>query len=164
MLEETQLIDRVRKMEKMAEMEEEYAVAYDKNVMGLENVAIAELIMSVALDSMKHAGLYRAIATILKGPLALTDMEYDQLEESLRRHVEVESRMMEEAKALMEGEEDDRVRRLLEEIHADEVRHHRFLSNLLEAVVKKDLIFESDVWDMIWRDVPTHGAPRDPYA
>jgi rubrerythrin len=163
-LEETQLIDRVRKMEKMAEMEEEYAVAYDKNVMGLENVAIAELIMSVALDSMKHAGLYRAIATILKGPLALTDMEYDQLEESLRRHVEVESRMMEEAKALMEGEEDDRVRRLLEEIHADEVRHHRFLSNLLEAVVKKDLIFESDVWDMIWRDVPTHGAPRDPYA
>lgn len=163
-MEETQLIDRVRKMEKMAEMEEEYAVAYDKNVMGLENVAIAELIMSVALDSMKHAGLYRAIATILKGPLALTDMEYDQLEESLRRHVEVESRMMEEAKALMEGEEDDRVRRLLEEIHADEVRHHRFLSNLLEAVVKKDLIFESDVWDMIWRDVPTHGAPRDPYA
>ena len=163
-MEETQLIDRVRKMEKMAEMEEEYAVAYDKNVMGLENVAIAELIMSVALDSRKHAGLYRAIATILKGPLALTDMEYDQLEESLRRHVEVESRMMEEAKALMEGEEDDRVRRLLEEIHADEVRHHRFLSNLLEAVVRKDLIFESDVWDMIWRDVPTHGAPRDPYA
>ena len=163
-MEETQLIDRVRKMEKMAEMEEEYAVAYDKNVMGLENVAIAELIMSVALDSRKHAGLYRAIATILKGPLALTDMEYDQLEESLRRHVEVESRMMEEAKALMEGEEDDRVRRLLEEIYADEVRHHRFLSNLLEAVVKKDLIFESDVWDMIWRDVPTHGAPRDPYA
>lgn len=163
-MEETQLIDRVRKMEKMAEMEEEYAVAYDKNVMGLENVAIAELIMSVALDSLKHAGLYRAIATILKGPLALTDMEYDQLEESLRRHVEAESRMMEEAKALMEGEEDDRVRRLLEEIHADEVRHHRFLSNLLEAVVKKDLIFESDVWDMIWRDVPTHGAPRDPYA
>ncbi len=164
MMEEMFLSDRVRKMEEMAEMEEEYAVAYDKNVMGLGNVAIAELMMSVALDSKKHAGLYRAIATMLKGPLAITDMEYERLEGSLRRHVEVEARMMEEAKALMDGEEDDRVRRLLEEIYADEVRHHRFLSNLLEAVVKKDLIFESDVWDMIWRDVPTHGAPRDPYA
>jgi rubrerythrin len=163
-VEETLLSDRVRKMEEMAEMEEEYAVAYDKNVMGLGNVAIAELMMSVALDSRKHAGLYRAIATILKGPLAITDMEYEQLEESLRRHVEVEARMMEEAKALMDGEEDNRVKRLLEEIYADEVRHHRFLSNLLEAVVKRDLIFEGDVWDMIWRDVPTHGAPRDPYA
>ena len=156
--------DRIRKPEEMAEMEEEYAVAYDKNVMGLGNVAIEGLMMSVALDSRKHAGLYRAIATILKGPLAITDMEYDQLEESLRRHVEVENRMIGEAKALMEGEEDDRVVRLLEEIYADEVRHHRFLSNLLEAVVKRDLIFESDVWDMIWRDVPTHGAPRDPHA
>jgi hypothetical protein len=128
LFEETRLIDRVRKMEEMAEMEEEYAVAYDKNVMGLGNVAIAELMMSVALDSRKHAGLYRAIATILKGSLAITDIEYDQLEESLRRHVEVETRMMEEAKALMDGEEDDRVKRLLEEIYADEVRHHRFLS------------------------------------
>jgi rubrerythrin len=163
-MEETMLSDRVKKMEEMAEMEEEYAIAYDKNVMGLGNVAIEELMMSVALDSRKHAGLYRAIATILKGPLAITDMEYDELEESLRRHVEVEARMMEEAKALMEGEEDDRVRRLLEEIYADEVRHHKFLSSLLEAVVKRDLIFEGDVWDMIWRDVPTHGAPRDPYA
>ena len=156
--------DRVRKMEEMAEMEEEYAIAYDKNVMGLGNVAITELMMSVALDSRKHAGLYRAIATILKGSLAITYMEYEQLEESLRRHVEVEARMMEEAKALMDGEEDDRVKRLLEEIYADEVRHHRFLSTLLEAVVKRDLIFENDVWDMIWRDVPTHGAPRDLYA
>jgi len=158
------LSDRVRKMEEMAEMEEDYTVAYDKNVMGLGNVAIAELMMSVALDSRKHAGLYRAIATILKGSLAITDMEYEQLEESLRRHVEVEARMMEEAKALLDGEEADRVKRLLEEIYADEVRHHRFLSNLLEAVVKRDLIFENDVWDMIWRDVPTHGAPKDPYA
>ena len=151
-------------MFEMAEMEENYAVAYDENVMGLGNVAIKELMVSVALDSKKHAGLYRAIATILKGSLGITDLEYDQLETSLKRHVEIESRMMEESKALMDGEQDDRVKRLLEEIYVDEVRHHRFLSNLLEVVIKRDLILESDIWDMIWRDVPTHGAPRDPYA
>lgn len=156
--------DRVRKMEQMAEMEEEYALRYDEDVAGLGNVAIAGLIKGIALDSEKHAGLYRATADILKGPLAITDVEYDKLEASLKRHIEVEERMMEEARALMEGEGDDRVRFLLKEIYADEVRHHRFLSNLLEAVVKRDAIFEEDVWKMIWRDVPTHGAPRDPYS
>ena len=156
--------DRVRKMEQMAEMEEEYALRYDEDVAGLGNVAIAGLIKGVALDSEKHAGLYRATADILKGPLAITEVEYDKLEASLKRHIDVEERMMGEARALMEGEGDDRVRFLLEEIYADEVRHHRFLSNLLEAVVKRDAIFEDDVWKMIWRDVPTHGAPRDPYA
>lgn len=151
-------------MEQMAKMEEEYALRYDDDVAGLGNVAIGGLIKGVALDSEKHAGLYRAIADILRGPLAVTDVEYDRLGASLKRHIEVEERMMGEAKALMEGEGDDRVRFLLEEIYADEVRHHRFLSNLLEAVVKRDAIFEEDVWKMIWRDVPTHGAPRDPYA
>ncbi len=71
---------------------------------------------------------------------------------------------MAEARALLEGEEDERVKTLLNEIYADEVRHHRFLSNLLEAVLKRDMILDEDVWAMIWRDVPTHGAPRDPYA
>ena len=85
-------------------------------------------------------------------------------EHALKRHVEVEERMMAEARALLEGEEDERVRTLLSEIYADEARHHAFLSNLLEAVLKRDLIFDEDVWAMIWRDVPTHGAPRDPYA
>jgi hypothetical protein len=158
------LTEKVAKMREMAKLEERYAVDYDDDVAGLGNVAVAGLMMSVALDSRKHAGLYRAIAAILEGPLGITDVEYDRLEAALKRHVEVEVGMLSEARALLEGVEDDRARRLLEEIVADEVRHHKFLSNLLEAVLARDMIFEQDVWDMIWRDVPTHGAPRDPYA
>ena len=151
-------------MEKMAEMEEDYAVDYDKNVEGLGNVAIAGLMRGVSLDSMKHAGLYRAIATILRGPIGITDLEYDVLEETLKRHIEIEGKMIEEAKALMDEEGDERVKFLLNEIYIDETRHHKFLSNLMEAVVKKDMIFDEEIWDQLWRDVPTHGAPRDPYA
>ena len=158
------MTEKVAKMREMAKLEERYAVDYDDDVAGLGNVAVAGLMMSVALDSRKHAGLYRAIAAILEGPLGITDVEYDRLEAALKRHVEVEVGMLSEARALLEGVEDDRARRLLEEIVADEVRHHKFLSNLLEAVLARDMIFEQDVWDMIWRDVPTHGAPRDPYA
>ncbi len=156
--------DRVEKLLEMAMKEEKYAVDYDKNVMGLGNVAVAGLMGGVALDSRKHAALYRTMAEILKGPIAITDREYDTIEAALKRHVEVEEGMMADARALIDGEGDDRVRFLLEEIYADEVRHHRFLSNLLEAVLRKDAIFEDEIWEMIWRDVPTHGAPRDPYA
>ena len=86
---------RVKKMEAMAKMEENYAVDYDKNVEGFGNIAIAGLMRSVSLDSMKHAGLYRVIATILDGPLGITDLEYDTLETTLRKHIDVETRMME---------------------------------------------------------------------
>ena len=151
-------------MEQMAKMEEQYAVILEKDVTGLGNVAITELMKSVAHDSEKHAGLYRAIASILGGPLAITDMEYDQLEESLRRHIRTETMMMEELENLMADKEDERVKYLLNEIYADEERHHKFLSKLLEAVVKRDAIFDQDIWEIIWKDVPTHGAPRDPYA
>lgn len=156
------MTEKVAKMRELAELEERYAVGYDDDVAGLGNVVVAELMMSVALDSRKHAGLYRAIAAILEGPLGITDVEYDRLEAALKRHVEVG--MLSDARALLEGVGDDRARRLLEEIVADEERHHKFLSNLLEAVLARDMILEQDVWDLIWRDVPTHGAPRDPYA
>ncbi|MHA2083948.1 MAG: hypothetical protein ACXABD_09355 [Candidatus Thorarchaeota archaeon] len=156
--------ERVKKMKAMAKMEENYAVDYDKNIEGLSNIAIAGLIRSVSLDSMKHAGLYRVIATILEGPLGITDLEYDTLEATLRKHIEVEIRMMEEVSSLLKGELDERVKFLLNEIYIDEARHHKFLSNLLEIVVKKDMIFDEEIWNQLWRDVPTHGAPRDPYG
>jgi len=153
--------DRAGRMERMAKMEEDYAVDYDKNIQGLGNVAIAGLMRGVSLDSRKHAGLYRAIATILQGPIGITDLEYDILEEALKRHILIETKMIEEAKTLMDEEGDERVKFLLKEIYLDEIRHHRFLSNLLEAVVKKDMILDEEIWDQLWRDVPTHGAPRD---
>jgi hypothetical protein len=156
--------ERIEKMEQMAQIEERYAMNYDKNVMGLGNIALSELMRTIALDSIKHAGLYRAIKAIISGPIAVTDMEYDTLEEKLRKHIRIEQDMMEEAMVLLEKEEDDRVKTLLNQIYLDEVRHHRFLSNLLETVVKKDEIFEEEIWKQIWLDVPTHGAPRDPYA
>ena len=156
--------ERVEKMLKMAEMEKKYALKYNESVMGLENVAIEGLMMGVSYDSHKHAALYKTIAAILKGPLGLTDVEYEQIEKSLKQHIDVEAKMIEEVKALMSSETDERVKLLLNEIYADEIRHHKFYKNLLKKVVNKDLIFEHDIWTQLWKDVPTHGAPRDPHA
>ncbi len=157
--------DKTEELEKLAVLEEEYALRLDEDVRGLGNEAVRRLIMSVSYDSEKHAGLYRAVAEILRGSsLAITDIDYEQLEGSLRRHVEVEETMIREVETLLKEIDDGRARRLLLEIRADELRHHPFMRNLLELVLKREVIPEQDVWDLIWRDVPTHGHPPDPYA
>ena len=154
--------ERIEKMLKMAEMEKKYAIKYDESVMGLENKAIEGLLMGVAYDSHKHAALYKTIAEILKGPLGLTDVEYEQIEKSLKKHIEIETTMLAEVKALILEETDPRINLLLNEIYMDEQRHHKFYKNLLEKIINKDLIFENDIWDQIWKDVLRHGAPAPP--
>ncbi len=78
--------------------------------------------------------------------------------------MEVEETMIREVDSILKGIDDGRARRLLLEIRADETRQHSFMSNLLELVLKREVMPEQDVWDLIWRDVPTHGHPPDPYA
>ena len=55
--------------------------------------------------------------------------------------------------------QDKKVKLLLESILADEKRHHALLRNVLEILVKGETITELDWWDMLWKDVPFHGAP-----
>jgi len=157
--------ERKKKMDEMVKMEEDYAIRLSKDVTGLGNVTLQGLVTGIAYDSQKHAGLYKTMANLLEGgPLAATDLEVEEFKTKLENHVEVEEKMMQESKNLMESEEDERVRFLLSEVYADEERHHAFMKNLLSVVVKWDTISERDLWEQLWRDVPTHGAPRDPFA
>lgn len=153
-------VRRVRMYEEMVKREERHALELLSRVVELENVVVRELIRGIALDSQKHAYLYRSIISLIKGESrVITEEEYTLLEEAFQRHVEVEGRMMERVKGLLEGEEDVRVRHLLIEIYRDERRHHTLMRNLLGAVIRREALLEEDVWDMIWRDVPAHGAP-----
>ncbi|MCP8310416.1 MAG: hypothetical protein L6N94_02850 [Candidatus Methylarchaceae archaeon HK01M] len=150
----------VKKIKDMIKMEESYALSLSSSVEGLDNVAVQEILRGIAHDSRKHAGLYTAILSLLKSEgRALTDQEYQKLESVIKKHIEVESQMVEEVKKLLEGEWDSRIKHLLRDIYEDEVKHHVLMKHLLEAVIRKEAILEEDVWDMLWRDVPGHGAP-----
>jgi ferritin-like protein len=152
----------VRKMESMAKMEEDYSTDLSASIKGVTNVVIRELLKSVALDSQKHAGFYTGIASLLKGESkALTEDEYDTLEEALKKHIQTESKMIREVKQILRTEKDSRATTLLKEIYADETRHHALMRNLLVAVITKETIFDEDAWNILWKDVPTHGAPPE---
>jgi len=69
--------------------------------------------------------------------------------------------MVQEVRQLVRAEKDVRVKRLLVEIYADEARHHALMKNLLDAVIKRETLFDEDVWGMLWKELPEHGAPRE---
>jgi len=154
------MVEIVDKMRSMVRLEEDNASSLTASVEGLKNVVVREILRGIAHDSRKHAGLYAAILSLLKDSQpAISEDEYGRLEGVLKKHVEVERQMLREVKQFLEVEKDSRVKRLLLEIYEDEGRHHALMSHLLEAVIKREAIFEKDIWDMLWMDVPGHGAP-----
>lgn len=150
----------IRKIGGMVKMEKTYASSLSTSVEGLSNLVVKEILKSVAQDSLKHAGLYMSILSLVKNESpAIVEEDYNKLGTIIKKHIEVEKEMMMKVKELIETEYDSRVKHLLIEIHEDEVRHHALMGRLLEAVIKHETIFEKDVWEMIWKDVPGHGAP-----
>jgi len=125
----------------------------------LTHSMVKEILNGIALDSKEHAGFYRAIHSLLFGESQpIIEDEYMRLENIIRSHIQVEARMQRAAEELLETVEDIRVKHILKEILQDEIRHHKLMQNLLDSVVKRTLM-EDEIWDMIWRDVPGHGAP-----
>ena len=147
-------------MKEMAEMEEQYAIKLDKDFRGWGNPAVDALIEAVAFDSKKHAILYRTAAYLVEGKsLSLIDIQYEDLAASLRKHIETEEKMLKKVKELISKVENKGAKNLLIEIYSDEVSHHPFMKNLLELALKGETITEEDVFNMVFRDLPTGGAP-----
>jgi rubrerythrin len=155
----------VEKLKGYARFEEDYAVKLNKDFRGLGNEALREIIDSIAIDSKKHAGLFKACAYILSGrSLSITDTEYDQLEKSLKDHEATEVKMLRQIDGLLKVIKDERIVMMLNHIRDDEYRHHELLRNLNEAVIKREVILEKDVWNQLFRDALTHGhAPPGPF-
>lgn len=86
----------------MADMEEKYAIKLDKDFRGWGNPAVDSLIEAIALDSKKHAVLYRTAAYLIDGKsLSVIDIKFEELEKSLRQHIETEEKMLKKVKELI---------------------------------------------------------------
>jgi rubrerythrin len=154
------LSKEIEKIENMVRLEEAHATSLTESVASLNNIVVKEILRGIALDSKRHAGFFTATLSLLRGESQLiVESEYNRLEQVIKKHIEVESRMMLEVKNLLDAEKDSRVKHLLTEIFEDEVRHHAIMKRMLEAVIRRETIFEEDVWDMMWKDVPGHGVP-----
>lgn len=119
----------------------------------VENVLLKELFRSIALDSEKHAGFYRAIVDYLSAPRKqLESREYAALRAAVEEHTRVEEKMIRFIEGLLAGEGVDRnVSYILTYILEDERRHHALLRGIMEAIAKKETAEFDEWWDTLWK-------------
>jgi hypothetical protein len=146
--------------EKQVFMENEIATSINKVLLKIRNPAVKGVLKGISLDSVKHGEMYKAAIELLSTvPPALSQQEFDELLKFVKRHVTEEEKAIMSMEEVMNQVEDEKVKLLLEAIFSDEQRHHKLLNDVMEILVKRETISEEDWWDILWKNVPFHGAP-----
>jgi ribonucleotide reductase beta subunit family protein with ferritin-like domain len=152
--------DLAKFFEKQALLENEIVSSINKALAKIRNPAVRGVLKGISLDSVKHAEMYKAATELLLTVQpALSQEEFDELLKFVKKHIAEEEKAIISMEEVMDQVEDEKVHLLLEAIFADEQRHHKLLNTVMEILVKRETISEEDWWDILWKDVPFHGAP-----
>jgi rubrerythrin len=150
----------VQLLKDQIKVENKIVESLNKSLPDIGNQTVQGVLKGISLDSVKHAEMYasavRLMTTVSK---ALTQENLDQQKDLVEKHIQLEIVLIQKIGKMLPEVKDKKVRLLLEAILSDEKRHHELLRNVLEIVVKGETITEADWWDMLWKDVPFHGAP-----
>ncbi len=124
------------------------------------NPAVKGVLKGISLDSMKHAEMYASAVKLLTSvSQALTQEHLDKQRGLVKEHIRIESELIERVSQMIPNIENEKVRLLLNAILSDEKRHHDLLKQVLEILVRGETLTEEDWWDVLWKNVPFHGAP-----
>jgi bacterioferritin (cytochrome b1) len=141
-------------------VENAIVASLEKAVVDMKNPAVKGVLKGVSLDSVKHAELYSAALTLLtEASTALNQGNLDEQRELVKKHIEVEAKLIKVLQEKIPKIENEKVVFLLKAILEDECRHHAMLKMVLEIIVHGETITEADWWKMLWENVPFHGAP-----
>jgi len=141
------------------ELERHIVKSVTDSLKTVRNPVVKQVLSAIALDSQKHAGIYNAAMSISAVTPALTDEEYRELENITAKHIKDEEKAIFALEQIMPNLKDEKVKLLLESIASDERKHHELLRKVVDLIVKKEAITEEDWWEILWKNVPFHGAP-----
>jgi len=142
-----------------AKLEEEIVRSVNKALKDLKNPVVVSVLKGMSLDSIKHADIYRAAESVVEVAPAMSEKELDHLNEVVTWHINNEEKIMNRLEDAIKKTSDKKIRFLLQSIAADEKRHHELLKTLMDTVVRGETITEDEWWEIIWKNVPFHGAP-----
>jgi len=151
-----ELVDFFREQ---ARFEDEIVRSVNKALETVKNRVVESILRGMALDSLKHAAIYRAAEQIVRVAPALTESEFNELKRVAKWHIENEGKIIKRLQGAVKKTENERIRFLLRAIVADEKRHHQLLDTIMDIVVKGETITNDEWWEMLWKNVPFHGAP-----
>lgn len=141
-------------------VEKEIVDSVTEGLADIENEAVKGVLKGISLDSTKHANMYSsAIDLLTTVPQALTEGNLEKQRELVEKHIRLEAQIIKTLKDVVPSVTNKKVKLLLEAILADEIRHHDLLKKVLDILVKGETITDADWWDVLWENVPFHGAP-----
>lgn len=147
-------------MEDQIKIENEIVDSMNAALADIENPAVKGVLRGITLDSVKHATMYEsAIKLMTTVSKALTQKHLDEQKRLVEKHIRIEAELIEKITKELPSVKNDKVKLLLSAILADERRHHELLKRVLEILVHGETITEEDWWDVLWKNVPFHGAP-----
>jgi len=149
----------VKFFREQAKLEEEIVKSVNKALGTIKNSVVESVLKGMALDSSKHAAIYRAAEQIVQVAPALAESEFDQLRRVVKWHIENEDKVIKRLEDAVKRTGNKRIRFLLEAIVVDEKRHHQLLDAIMDIVIKGETITDDEWWEMLWKNVPFHGAP-----
>lgn len=150
----------VKFMEEQIKVENEIVDSMNAALADVENPAVKGVLRGVTLDSVKHATMYEsAIKLLTTVSKALSQKHLDEQKRLVEKHIRIESELIEKITKVLPTVDNEKVKLLLSAILADERRHHDLLKRVLEILVHGETITEEDWWDILWKNVPFHGAP-----
>ena len=131
-----------------------------EGLVDINNPAVKGVLKGISLDSTKHAEMYSSAINLLTSvSQALTEENLDKQRELVEKHIQLEAEIIKKLQKAIPSVQNKKVKLLLDAILSDEVRHHALLKKVLDILVRGETITENDWWDVIWENVPFHGAP-----
>lgn len=151
------MIDFLREQIKI---ENQIVDSLNRSLDEIGNFAVRGVLKGISLDSTKHAEMYSsAIGLSTNVQQALTQENLDKQRELVEKHMRLEAELIGKISKKLPSIEDKKVKLLLNAILMDEKSHHELLKKVLEILVQGETITEEDWWDILWKNVPFHGAP-----
>jgi rubrerythrin len=140
-------------------LEEQIVKSVNESLRELPNPIVKAVLGGIALDSAKHAQIYKAAIELTSFPPALSEEEFNRLKTVVKKHIEDEDKAIDRLKNAIRKTKSEKIKFLLKSIALDEKKHHELLNKIMSIVVKGETITEEDWWEFLWRNVPFHGAP-----
>jgi len=147
-------------MKAQIKVENEIVDSLNSALVDVKNPPVRGVLKGISLDSVKHAEMYAAATELLTSvSQALSQEHLDKQKALVEKHIRMEAELIKKIRKVLPTVENEKVKLLLNAILADEKRHHELLKMVLEILVRGETITEEDWWELLWKNVPFHGAP-----
>lgn len=141
-------------------IEKKIVDSVNKGISDIKNPVVKGVLKGISLDSMKHSDMYSsAISLLTSVSQALTEDNLEKQIELVEKHIRLEANIIKKLQDVVPSIQNEKVKLLLTTILSDELRHHALLKKVLNIIVRGETITDNDWWDVLWENVPFHGAP-----